>query len=286
VVAASGRAQIFNPDGSAHTSGFNLAPSYGRPAVSIAADGSVVLAWGDGRNVQARRFANDGTPLESSSFVVSTTTARVQERPSVAVTPNGFVVAWSGNGVGDDAGVFVQRYAAASPLLASAPPATSSSEVLSQGELQPLVQEAIARWQATGLSSAQMDLLRSISIQIADLGGTTLGLATGNVITIDDNAAGWGWFIDPTPSDDSEFRLPGDQGEQNHMDLLTVQFVAEFTPDPEASTGRFARVTGGSFIMTATTEPFVLQPNEQGYTGPFHYTWAGEGTIEFSTGKT
>ena len=29
----------------------------------------------------------------------------------------------------------------------------------------------------------------------------------------DDNAAGWGWFVDPTPRDDSEFTTPGDLGE-------------------------------------------------------------------------
>jgi hypothetical protein len=39
---------------------------------------------------------------------------------------------------------------------------------------------------------------------------------------LDDPAAGWGWFIDPTPRDDSEFTTPGDLGEQNRMDLLTV----------------------------------------------------------------
>src|SRR6266542_3411067 len=66
---------------------------------------------------------------------------------------------------------------------------------------------------------------------------------------------------------------------------VIVQFVAEFTPNPQESTGRFAKVSGGSFTMIATTEPFVLQPNEQGYTVPFHYTWVGEGTIEFSTGR-
>jgi hypothetical protein len=64
-----------------------------------------------------------------------------------------------------------------------------------------------------------------------------------------------------------------------------VQFVADFTPDPAASTGRFANVTGGSFTMVATTEPFLLQPNAQGYTVPFAYTWAGDGWIEFAKGK-
>ena len=36
------------------------------------------------------------------------------------------------------------------------------------------------------------------------------------------NAAGRSWFVDPTPGDDAEFTTPGDQGEQNRMDLLTV----------------------------------------------------------------
>src|SRR5262249_59995115 len=59
--------------------------------------------------------------------------------------------------------------------------------------------------------------------RIADLGGLTLGkAAAGGVIWLDDNAAGWGWFIDPTPRDDSEFTTPGNQGEQGRMDLLTV----------------------------------------------------------------
>ena len=48
------------------------------------------------------------------------------------------------------------------------------------------------------------------------------GLASGRTIWLDDNAAGWGWFVDPTPWDDSEFTTPADQGEQQRMDLLTA----------------------------------------------------------------
>ena len=47
-------------------------------------------------------------------------------------------------------------------------------------------------------------------------------MASGHTIWLDDNAAGWGWFVDPTPADDSEFTTPGNQGEKNRMDLLTV----------------------------------------------------------------
>jgi hypothetical protein len=63
-----------------------------------------------------------------------------------------------------------------------------------------------------------------------------------------------------------------------------VQFVAEFTPDPALSTGRFASVVGGSFIMVANTEPFDPTPNAQGYTVSFAYTWSGEGSLVFSNG--
>lgn len=57
-------------------------------------------------------------------------------------------------------------------------------------------------------------------------------------------------------------------------------FVATFTPALDLCTGRFAKVIGGSFVMTAITEPFVL-----GSTDPTRYTWSGEGTLEFRKGK-
>ena len=64
--------------------------------------------------------------------------------------------------------------------------------------------------------------LGNVQVQVVNLGGTTPGLASGNTIWLDDNAAGRGWFIDTTRADSSEFFRPGNQGEQNPMDLLTV----------------------------------------------------------------
>ena len=56
-----------------------------------------------------------------------------------------------------------------------------------------------------------------------DLPDTTLGLASGNVIFLDTNAAGQGWFVDPTPREDSEFTsgMP-DTTTAAKVDLLTV----------------------------------------------------------------
>ena len=61
---------------------------------------------------------------------------------------------------------------------------------------------------------------------------------------------------------------------------VVAVFVAEFNPVPELSTGRFASVIDGSFVMVAVTEPFVL-----GSSDPAGYTWSGEGWIEFQKGR-
>lgn len=57
-------------------------------------------------------------------------------------------------------------------------------------------------------------------------------------------------------------------------------WVAEFTPVPELCTGKFSGVTGGSFIMIARTDEFVL-----GAKDPVKYTWSGEGYLKWGHGE-
>jgi PAP2 superfamily len=93
------------------------------------------------------------------------------------------------------------------------------NESLRADQVQPLLSQALARWQATGVDTSA---LGNVDVRIADLGGLTLGRAADDVIWLDDDAAGWGWFVDETPWEDSEFSPAGDRGEQSRMDLLTV----------------------------------------------------------------
>lgn len=102
---------------------------------------------------------------------------------------------------------------------ADAAPSVPVGDVLRADQVRPLLVEALARWQAAG---ADVSALRGVDVRVADLGGRTLGMASGNTVWLDDDAAGWGWFVDQTPWDDSEFALPGDQGEAGRMDLLTA----------------------------------------------------------------
>ncbi len=109
-----------------------------------------------------------------------------------------------------------------SPQLAEGTPlGTVDAGILTLEELAPILEEAIARWAAAGLNDAQLAELHNVPVSIVDLPGQYLGLANPNVLWLDINAAGFGWYIDPTPADDSEF-LAADAAVGSHMDLLTV----------------------------------------------------------------
>ena len=85
------------------------------------------------------------------------------------------------------------------------PPLPASVPALTQAELQPMVEEAISRWADAGLDAATLQKLTQVQFVITDLPGSYLGETQGNKITIDSNAAGYGWFVDPTPALDDEF---------------------------------------------------------------------------------
>src|SRR5262249_52963916 len=104
-------------------------------------------------------------------------------------------------------------------VLATSVPQQASAGSLRLLQVQPLLAEAVAPWQWAGIDTSS---LGNIQIQIADLGGTTLGSASRRTIWLDANAAGWGWFVEPKPWDDSEFPTPGDKSEQGQRDLWTV----------------------------------------------------------------
>ncbi|QSA97859.1 OmpA family protein [Methylococcus sp. EFPC2] len=118
-------------------------------------------------------------------------------------------------------------------LAAATPEAAAAPTLFDPAQLGGLVTVAREQWLASGLvGEDQLDLaLRSVDFQIGDLGGPTLARTDGNIIWVDDNAAGWGWFIDSSPRLNEEFLRPvgrnalaATPGSQAYggMDLLTV----------------------------------------------------------------
>ncbi len=90
--------------------------------------------------------------------------------------------------------------------------------VLDDEELAFMLHAAIQRWTATGLNPTQLAALQAVQFEIVDLPGWYLGSAAGGTILIDTDGGGHGWFIDPTPLEDSEFTVGNTVG----MDLLTT----------------------------------------------------------------
>ena len=100
--------------------------------------------------------------------------------------------------------------AVVAPLLATSGGVQASSPTagethLTQAELDSVVTAAIAEWAAAGASASQLAALHATTFTVADLAGTTIGEQSPGHITIDTDAAGHGWFVDPTPNDDFEF---------------------------------------------------------------------------------
>jgi hypothetical protein len=100
---------------------------------------------------------------------------------------------------------------------------------LTVSEAMPLVRAAEIRWAEAG---ANIAVLANLQVSVVNLPGMELGESSSVVDTIylDTNAKGYGWFIDPTPYQNSEFPVQVAKTEDRatsgpaagEMDLLTV----------------------------------------------------------------
>jgi len=88
---------------------------------------------------------------------------------------------------------------------------------VTEAELTPFIAEATQRWAAAGFD---VSVLSGVQFVVADLPGNLLGLTHLTTIWIDVNAAGHGWFLDPSLGDDSEFAAGNTT--PSGVDLLTV----------------------------------------------------------------
>jgi hypothetical protein len=120
-------------------------------------------------------------------------------------------------------------YAPPAMLAAGVAGPEASGAVLKTSDLAPVQSAAASRILSVapaGDRAAIAAVLSKVQLSIASLPSGVLGLAGGNTIFLDDDASGFGWFIDATPDDDLEFIRTSDSSElvsdARSMDLLTV----------------------------------------------------------------
>lgn len=102
---------------------------------------------------------------------------------------------------------------------------------LRQEDLNWTVQAAIERWRQAKISEEDLARLAQTTFTVERLSSGQLASSTAGGIFIDETAAGYGWFFDQTPSEDSEFDVVVLERERQttdlsvahgKMDLLTV----------------------------------------------------------------
>ena len=109
--------------------------------------------------------------------------------------------------------------------------ASDPVEALTDESLVPILDQALLQWSSADLADGVGDRLAQIDVRIADLAGDILGETRDNTIYLDSTAAGYGWFVDSTPADNSEFtevqsanqlKAESDSQALGRIDLLTV----------------------------------------------------------------
>jgi hypothetical protein len=93
---------------------------------------------------------------------------------------------------------------------------------LTEPAFQPLVIEAITRWAVAGLSGQGMDAMTRAKFVVTDLPGAELGLAGDRAIYMDHDAAGYGWFVAPTPAKDEKFARRSSANQLQAVDSQAV----------------------------------------------------------------
>jgi hypothetical protein len=119
------------------------------------------------------------------------------------------------------------------PQTADAPATQATSAgTVNSAELGQLVGAAKQLWtNALGAGDPRLTVLNQVNVLVGDLPGNLLGSTTGTTVVLDSDAAGWGWFVDRTPMENSEFATevatgvfaaqPGSPA-YGHMDLLST----------------------------------------------------------------
>ena len=155
------------------------------PVISSNGAGEFVVAWesnlqdGSGLGVYARRFAADGSPA-TGEFRLNEQTTGIQQIPAVAMTDEGFLAAWEGEGGGDTAGVFLQQYQSLD-LTFSVGDGISDATVTLVGNLSDLNRALEGLTYTPNTSYVGLDML---TITTDDLGNSGTGGAQTDTDTV------------------------------------------------------------------------------------------------------
>ena len=111
-------------------------------------------------------------------------------------------------------------------MATAAPTATVDAPDITANDIEAVLAAAIDVWVNLGVDPV---LFTNVTIVVTDLADLKLAEVDGTTIYIDTNAAGWGWFIDTTPTNSDEYLTVGrnrialdGSSADDKIDLVTV----------------------------------------------------------------
>ncbi len=169
-----------------------------------------------GTNFSGATAVTFGTSA-ASSFTVNSSTQITATSPAHSAGTVHVTVTTAG---GTSATSSSDQFTYGMPLYFAGPAVEppEGAPVLTRGQVQPLLHEGIRRWTQALADDEVRQQLRHVEIRLTDLADNLLGLTTGQVIWIDQNAAGHGWFVDRTFRSDLEFDIIVSQNELQASD--------------------------------------------------------------------
>ncbi|HJQ24568.1 MAG TPA: Calx-beta domain-containing protein [Blastocatellia bacterium] len=170
-----------------------------------ASDGGQMEGYVNGQNPGSASGVNFG--VGGTASISSGATYHAGNCTLIASLPSGGFQTESLGPITDQSeGVDGQEPALRAPH-GQAPP-DDAVRKLTQPELNWMAQAALERWQQAGLSAEDLTRLQAVTFEVADLPAGQMAAADGLHVKIDETAAGYGWFVDQTPQEDSEFLVP------------------------------------------------------------------------------
>lgn len=130
----------------------------------------------------------------------------------------------------------------------SASGVTPGVSVLTEGQFSLLMDAARERLRDLGDSTDSH--LDGLSFRIVDLPGVILARLDGSTLLIDSNAAGFGWFLDASPSDALELGSAAGSPATGRVDLLSV-LARVLAFDPSDPTGASGSMGAARWVVTS-----------------------------------
>lgn len=166
--------------------------------LAVQPDAKIVAVGQAGMFYAAARLDATGMPDNSfgaggAAVLDTRNIGGIRRFNAAALQANGAVAAVGFHAANPQGSFVVARLQGDPSLMAAAvAPGSLKLAALDARRVRPALDEALARWRAAG---ADISGLHDIAIEVADLPGRRLAYAGGRTITLDADAAGWGWAV-------------------------------------------------------------------------------------------